>query len=601
MKALKFAKGLDLPAEEAAAQTYGIIAKKRVGKSYAAGVLVEQFDSQGVQVGIIDPVGRHFGLRLAADGKSKGLDIVILGGLHGDIPLDQDAGKLVADAFCDTGRSFIFDVSQFSLSARKRFCTAFGEQVWLRQKAEKSPRVMHIVLEEAQLILPQQLSGPEDARMVGIWTEIVRLGGNTGIGVTLITQRPQSVSKEALTQVECMVVLQVNGVPEKRALKEWLVEQDGDTDLLKELPFLPRGTAYIWSPTWLKHFGKHEINQKWTYDSSATPKVGVKRTYARLPQLDLGELSTQMAAAKAKGEANDPAMLKRKVAELERKLANQTCAVPPREKASNPIITEAVAARVEKAMEKLAVEFRALKKEMDETAGGFFSQVQKRMEPLAELMNVVKAQKGVGGRLNVQTPTKRTDRLEAEIAYTDVPVTNANDLVYAKVPSSSISKVIGAGPMRILAALAMFRTMLLTKKQMATLAGMTVNGTFSNYLSVLRGHGALSGGGDANGITHEGLMILGPYDLRPDTTEGMVVLWEQCKHVPRQAGQMLRKILAAAPGVMSKEDLAHEVGMTVNGTFNNYLSVLRSNGLIDPRGALRHNPDMFPDAPWSPL
>jgi hypothetical protein len=99
---------------------------------------------------------------------------------------------------------------------------------------------VHVVLEECQLIIPQFV-GRDDARMVGIWEEIVRLGRNYGIGVTMITQRPQSVNKEVLTQTECLLVLQVNGVPERKALKEWIVHQGARRGSAQRTAFLPWG------------------------------------------------------------------------------------------------------------------------------------------------------------------------------------------------------------------------------------------------------------------------------------------------------------------------------------------------------------------------
>ena len=107
-KLIEFAKDLKLPLD-AATQTIGCIARKRAGKSYAAGKLVEGFYENGVQFVIVDPVGNWYGLRLAADGKTVGLDVPVLGGLRGDIPLDPHSGKLVADAIIDTGRSFVLD------------------------------------------------------------------------------------------------------------------------------------------------------------------------------------------------------------------------------------------------------------------------------------------------------------------------------------------------------------------------------------------------------------------------------------------------------------------------------------------------------------
>ena len=94
-KLIDFAVDLTFPLD-VATQTLAFIARKRAGKSYAAGKLVEGLYENGVQFVIVDPVGNWYGLRLAADGKSPGLDVPVLGGLRGDIPLDPHGGKLVA-------------------------------------------------------------------------------------------------------------------------------------------------------------------------------------------------------------------------------------------------------------------------------------------------------------------------------------------------------------------------------------------------------------------------------------------------------------------------------------------------------------------------
>jgi hypothetical protein len=88
----------------------------------------------------MDTVGNWYGLRIAADGKDRGFDIPVLGGLRGDVPLTPESGALIADLVVDTGRSFIIDLSQFSKGDRKKFATAFGEQLWKRKKGEPSRR-----------------------------------------------------------------------------------------------------------------------------------------------------------------------------------------------------------------------------------------------------------------------------------------------------------------------------------------------------------------------------------------------------------------------------------------------------------------------------
>jgi DNA helicase HerA-like ATPase len=128
--------------------------------------------------------------------------------------------------------------------------TDFAEELFHRKKANRSP--MHLVVEEAQVFVPQRTMGDE-ARMLGAFEDLVKLGRNFGIGVTLISQRPQSVNKDALNQTECLVVLQTNGAQERKAIEAWIVEQGLDVgELVDTLPSLERGEAWVWSPSWLR-------------------------------------------------------------------------------------------------------------------------------------------------------------------------------------------------------------------------------------------------------------------------------------------------------------------------------------------------------------
>lgn len=329
-KLLKFSEDLSFPVD-AATQTFGFIARKGAGKTYACGKLTELLMDAGVQCVILDTVGNWYGLRISSDGKSQGFDIPVIGGLRGDIPLTHESGALIADMVTETGRSIIIDLSQFNKSQRKHFATAFGERLWERKKSELQPSPLHLVIEESQLIIPQNMYKGEE-RMVGIFEEIVRLGRNYGIGVSLISQRPQSVNKEVLSQVECLVALQINGSHERKAIREWVVDKALSVDLVDELPSLAIGTAYVWSPQWLGILKKVAIAKKRTFDASATPKVGEKQIKRELKPLDLGALKERMAATIAQAKENDPAELKRQIALLTKQLstaAKQISPAPP--------------------------------------------------------------------------------------------------------------------------------------------------------------------------------------------------------------------------------------------------------------------------------
>lgn len=328
-KELHIASNLSLPID-AATQTFAFIARKGAGKTYAAGKLAECFLDVGVQVVILDSVGNWYGLRLLADGKTPGYDIPVIGGLRGDIPLEATGGHLIADIVTETGRSVIVDISQFNKSDRQRFATAFAEQLWKSKKAERHPSPVHLIIEESQLIIPETVRG-DVAKMVGIYEEIIRLGRNYGIGVSMITQRPQSVNKEVLNQTECLFALQVNGKHERIALRDWMTYRGAEKTLVDELPSLPVGSAYVWSPQWLGILRKVKIGQKKTFDASATPKVGSYQVRRELKPLNLDDLKARMAATIEKAKASDPKELNAIIAGLRRDLTAAQKSAQPRE------------------------------------------------------------------------------------------------------------------------------------------------------------------------------------------------------------------------------------------------------------------------------
>lgn len=402
MRTMPLSESLSLPTD-AATQTFAFIGRKGSGKTYGAGKLVELLIERGVQVVILDSVGNWYGLRLAADGRGAGLDVAIVGGLRGDVPLEATGGALVADVVADSGRSLIIDVSQFSKGDRQRFATAFGERLWQRKKAEHDPTPVHLVIEESQLIVPEAANRQADAaRMVGIYEEIIRLGRNYGIGVTMITQRPQSVSKEVLNQTECLMVFQVNGAHERKALKDWIVHQGMDTSLLAELPSLKPGHCYVWSPQWLEILQRIRIAPKRTFDSTGTPKAGAPRQGRReLKPIDLEDLKAKMAATIQRAKADDPKELRRQIADLQRQLAAKPTAPAAEVRTVEvPVLQPDLLARAE-ALLAGVVEF-------NRHLAGEFQKVLEALEELGlvgrELRGALQAAQQGGGRAATVPP-----------------------------------------------------------------------------------------------------------------------------------------------------------------------------------------------------
>jgi DNA helicase HerA-like ATPase len=59
---LKLSKDVELPLD-AVTQTFGIVAKKRRGKTYTASVMAEEMIKNGLPFVVLDPTGVWWGLR----------------------------------------------------------------------------------------------------------------------------------------------------------------------------------------------------------------------------------------------------------------------------------------------------------------------------------------------------------------------------------------------------------------------------------------------------------------------------------------------------------------------------------------------------------
>ncbi len=557
---LKLGPGLRLPLD-AVTQTVAFLARKGAGKSYAAGVLVEELHAAGAQVVVLDPVGIWYGLRLDARGKPGGLDIPLFGGDRGDVPLSPDGGALIADVVVDHNTSAILDVSPFRKKGRKRFVEAFAEQLFQRKKSSRTP--LHLVFEEAQMFAPQR-PGRGDERMLGAVEDIVRLGRNYGIGATLISQRPQSVNKEVLNQVEALFVLQLNGPHERKAIEAWVVEKGIDVgEMVDELPSLPVGHGYLWSPQWLGVLKRVRIRKKRTFDASATPKLGARVvTPAKLGAIEIEKLRKAMGAATKRAEENDPKALRKRIAQLERELAKKGGTKVERVEVS--VLTDEDRELLGNGMKLTRAAIEGLEKEL---------------AALAPKLDLVPT-----------APRRRRTQAPSPVARWGTPRAPRTSSPAASPPPDVRLK---RGARNMLRALASMGAPL-TRPQIATLAGLSPrSGTFSNYLGDLRRGGFIAEGADGKAqITETGIESLGgDYGEPPASTEALAALWKS----KLKAGErrMLDHLLDIYPEWTSRADLAEAVEMSDrSGTFSNYLGTLRRNGLIEETNDLRRGADL---------
>src|SRR5581483_8063656 len=310
--------------DESVTQTFGVLAKRGVGKTYTASVLAEELVGAGHQVVVLDPLDAWWGLRSSADGNAPGLPVYVFGDEHGDLPLDAATGALIADVVVERAASVVLSLRHLSKAAQRRFVADFAERLYHRKGEAQYRTPLHLVIDEADAFAPQRVMA-DTARMLGAIDDCVRRGRSSGIRVTLITQRAASLNKDVLTQCEVLVALRTIAPQDRKAIDEWIAAHDSEgrrEEFMASLASLGVGEAWVWSPGWLDVFERIRVRARRTFDSSSTPKAGAK---AQPPQaravVDLDALRERMASVVAQAEANDPKKLRAKIMQLERELA----------------------------------------------------------------------------------------------------------------------------------------------------------------------------------------------------------------------------------------------------------------------------------------
>ena len=559
---LKISEDLALPLE-AVTEKFAFLGRTGSGKTYAAQKLAEEMHRAKAQFVVLDPVGVWYGLRLAADGKAPGLDVPVLGGLRGDIPLEPNAGALIANLVVDRGASMILDVSQFESDAAKaRFAHDFADRFFFRKKSAPSP--VHLFIDEAQEFCPQNPQR-EEGRMLHVFTRLLKLGRNFGIGASLLSQRPQEVNKKTLNLAEVLFAFQLTGPQERKTIEGWIGDKgiDGE-DIAGELPKLKIGQPHVWSPAWLQISRVITIAPKWTFDASSTPKAGNVAASRDLAPIDLADLQTKMAATIEKAKAEDPKELRKQIADLQKQLRERPA--------------ETVETIVEKIIEVPVLKNGQLAK--TEKAADRAEQLGQRfLDEAKELRRMIAPAFAPAPTPRPSLPVAAKQALAAPAPPIARPAPRREAVEVGEVK-------VGKCERAILTALAQYpqgRTV----NQIAVLSGYTANG-LKNSLSTLRSAGFITREHPIR-ITVEGLAALGDWTPLPT---GPALQQHWLNKLSKCERAILEVLLPEYPNGLSVEQVAEKTNYTVNG-LKNSLSTLRTLELITRSHPIRASEDFF--------
>ena len=250
---------------EAALHKFATLAMSGSGKTYLNTIIAEQMILKNIPWIAFDPSSSTWwGLRVAAK-NGRSFPVVVLGGKHGDLQIDKSAGRRVAEAFMLDPVHMVIDLKTESKATWRRFMTDLALAL-----LEFEPRFpVHVFVEEAPDLVPQRMKVRLTAECKEAVERLVRVGGNNGIGCSLLSQRAATVDKDVLSQCESLFVLGTMGAHDRNALRDWMdsnfIDREKSEKFFRDLVSLPVGEAWFWSPRWLKVYEKIKVGKRQNY------------------------------------------------------------------------------------------------------------------------------------------------------------------------------------------------------------------------------------------------------------------------------------------------------------------------------------------------
>jgi hypothetical protein len=213
-----------------------ILASSGMGKSYLAGVLMEELIEAGVPVFIIDPEGENYTL-------AERYPLLIVGGEHRTVAIELDIEKPdaieeVIKTVLAQGISVIFDLSNRTQKEQRLLFTLIVGKLFTLQDSHEHRRPIKLIVEEARIFAPQSKTGLPDLdgeTCLSVFEDIATRGRKRGINFLVATQRPASISKDILSQCNRWWFGGMTSTQDCKAMKDYLAEAGITEDQIREL------------------------------------------------------------------------------------------------------------------------------------------------------------------------------------------------------------------------------------------------------------------------------------------------------------------------------------------------------------------------------
>jgi len=207
------------------------------GKSFTAGLLMEEINQVGLQFVCFDVLGAHGGLKQ-------------LSNVEG---LEPKAGETVnvkglVQRLAKEPTSFVVDISDLSVAKQQALVAEYCDEM-LTQKLNKG---IMTFFEECQDFVPQR----GQPLSFGSIVRLCKLGRQYGYGVCLISQRPASVSKDALSQCSVYMIHNLINHRDLKAIEDQLgfgADREQLKKVLVDISGAAQGEVIVYSPSYFKN------------------------------------------------------------------------------------------------------------------------------------------------------------------------------------------------------------------------------------------------------------------------------------------------------------------------------------------------------------
>jgi hypothetical protein len=549
-----------------------ILGKTGSGKTNTAKLLIEQVVEQGARVCVLDPIKSDWwGMTSSADGKRPGLPFHILGGPRAHVPLHAGAGKAIAEIVANGSLPLsILDMADFGPGGQMQFFVDFVPTL-----IKKMRGVLYLVMEEAHLFAPKERSGFGAENMAIHWAKTLATAGRSkGVRLIPVTQRVQSLHNALLGSCETLIAQRLTAPADQEPVIKWLranTDKDTAASIASSISSLGTGTGWICSGE-AKIFQRVQFARIKTFDNSATPTHDATEISVKTAPVDHDALRAIIGDAVKEAEANDPKVLKARIAELERDARRQKPSAPTEGMFTQAEVNQQIAAAIQSAQVQVGKANRE-----SERLLGLLAHIEKA------------AASGVTGQ-PVEKPVITSPVVVAAVALKRPP---------PQVRQDAVERPEGLdGPQqRILNSLAFWEATGLpapySRVQVAFMANYSPKGsTFQTPLSTLRGKGLVD--------YQDGKVMFTDAGRALAISHGQPTQEEVHERVMARLDGPMRRILSpllsAYPNAMDRDSLAAAAEYSPQGsTFQTPLSTLKGLGLISypQKGFARAADDLF--------